>query len=235
MIMSTNKKPGRPRLQPEEVLMRFLGQISGAKHEVMVEIARELTQARIYISPNEIMNRSYYESPPAIPRNIDIRALTRKLKNRVNKRNSRTHTQSSHEYSFTLSEGTRASLTRLSKRLNKNSSETISNLIDRAEKHQQLLSSEVFTTKKAKKSIERRALSDTWNFLYLELWRISKYEHLNKLSAREPSIEELKEIQRSFEDSVNKIKSKLIDQRLAKLIPDIPDFGKSYSKSSSND
>ncbi len=37
--------------------MRFLGQISGAKHEVMVEIARELTQARIYISPNEIMNR----------------------------------------------------------------------------------------------------------------------------------------------------------------------------------
>ncbi|MBP74829.1 MAG: hypothetical protein CMK85_00140 [Pseudomonadales bacterium] len=78
-------------------------------------------------------------------------------------------------------------------------------------------------------------MSDTWNFLYLELWRISKYEHLNKLPAREPSIEELKEIQRSFEDSVNKIKSKLIDQRLAKLIPDIPDFGKSYSKSSSND
>ena len=134
--------------------MRFLGQISGAKHEVMVEIARELTQARIYISPNEIMNRSYYESPPAIPRNIDIRALTRKLKNRVNKRNSRTHTQSSHEYSFTLSEGTRASLTRLSERLNKNSSETISNLIDRAEKHQQLLSSEVFTTKKAKKALK---------------------------------------------------------------------------------
>lgn len=201
----------------------------------MVEVARELTHARIRISPNEIMSRSYYDTPPKVPENIDIRAITKKLKNRINKRNSRASSHSSSEYSFTLSRKIRASLTRLSERLNKTSSETISDLIDRAEKNQKILHTEEIIARKTKNNIEKKALLDTWSHLYTALWEISKHEYLNNLSPRDPSLEELKEIQTIFENSANKLKSKFIDQRLARIIPETPNFGERYSQKPSID